>query len=172
MEAGTATSRSIEEQVRFHMDAVARHDLDQIAADYVEDCVVDFLGQGIRRGRGEIREFFAELFAALPDCEFVTDRVTTTGSLAAVEWRMRGNFTGAPLTGIEPTGRWIDHRGCDLMELNDDGLIERNTVYQDGIELLRSVGMMPPMDSVGERGMKQAFNLATKARRALQDRLG
>lgn len=160
MEAGTATSKSVEELVRFHMDAVARHDLDQIAADYAEDCVVDFLGQGIRRGRGEIRE---------PDCEFITDRVTTTGNVAAVEWRLRGNFTGEPLTDIEPTGRWIDHRGCDLMEFGDGGLIERNTVYQDGMELGRAIGMMPPLDSVGDRAMKQAFNLATRARRALQD---
>ena len=171
MEAGT-TSTSLEERAREHFAAVGRHDLDQIAADYVEDCVVDFLSQGIRRGRDEIRDFFAELFAALPDCEFITDRVTTTGNVAAVEWRLRGNFTGAPLTGIEPTGRWIDHRGCDLMELNDDGLIERNTVYQDGMELGRAIGLMPPMDSVGERGMKQAFNLATKARRAIGDLRG
>jgi steroid delta-isomerase-like uncharacterized protein len=166
----TATSKkSVEELVRFHFDAVARRDVDQIAADYVEDCVVDFLGQGIRRGRDEIHQFFAELFAALPDCEFIADRTTITGNVAAVEWRLRGTFTGEPLIGIEPTGRWIDHRGCDLIEFGDDGLIERNTVYQDGMELSRAIGMLPPLDSVGERGMKQAFNLATKARRAVQD---
>ena len=99
----------------------------------------------------------------------MTDRILAVGNVAAVEWRMRGTFSGTPLLGIEPTGRWIDHRGCDVMEFGDDGLIERNTVYQDGVEMLRSVGMLPPLDSVGERGMKQAFNLATKARRALQD---
>jgi steroid delta-isomerase-like uncharacterized protein len=170
MEAGT-TTKSLEELARFHMDAVARHDLDQIAADYAEECVVDFMGNGIRRGRDEIRAFFAGLFGALPDAEFIVDRVTTGGNVAVVEWRLRGTFDGTDFEGIEPTGRWIDHRGCDVMEFAD-GLIERNTAYQDGVEMARAIGMMPPLDSVGERAMKQAFNVATKARRALQDRLG
>ena len=168
MEAGT-TSKTIEELARFHMDAVVRHDVDQIAADYTEDCVVDFMSQGIRRGRSEIRAFFTGWFGALPDAEFTVVRVTTSGNVAAVEWRLRGTFNGASFEGVEPTGKWIEHRGCDVMEFSD-GLIERNTVYQDGMEMAQAIGMLPPAGSTAERAMKQAFNVATRARRALQDR--
>jgi steroid delta-isomerase-like uncharacterized protein len=170
MEAGT-TSKSVEELARFHMDAVTRRDLDQVAADYTEDCVVDFMSQGIRRGRSEVREFFAGLFEGLPDAEFIVDRVSTDGNVATVQWRVRGTFDGSVWEGIEPNGKWIEHRGCDVMEFSD-GLIERNTVYQDGMELAQSIGLLPPADSTAERALKQAFNLATKARRAVQDRLG
>jgi steroid delta-isomerase-like uncharacterized protein len=170
MEAGTTTSRSVEELARAHFDAVARHDLDTIASDYSPDVVVDFMSSGIRRGRDDVRDFFAGLFAAIPDAEFITDRVIASGDMAVVEWRLRGTFDGAAFEGIEPTGRWIDHRGCDVIEFSD-GLIERITAYQDGMEMARAIGMMPPLDSVPERAMKQAFNVATKARRALQDRL-
>jgi steroid delta-isomerase-like uncharacterized protein len=169
MEAGTSTARSIEDLARAHFDAVARQDLDQIAADYAPDVVVDFMGNGIRRGRDEVRDFFAGLFGAIPDCEFITDRVIAGDDVAVVEWRLRGTFDGAAFEGIEPNGRWIDHRGCDVVDFSGE-LIERITAYQDGMEMARAIGMMPPLDSVPERAMKQAFNVATKARRALQDR--
>ena len=44
--------------------------------------------------------------------------------------------------------------------------------YIDGMELARWLGMLPPMDSAGERAMISAFNLATKARRAMRERFG
>ena len=64
----------------------------------------------------------------------------------------------------------IEHLSSDENEVND-GLITRNTTYQYGMEMARAIGMMPPMDSPPERIMKQAFNVTTKVRRAVQDRL-
>jgi steroid delta-isomerase-like uncharacterized protein len=162
---------SAEDIARSYFDAIARRDLDAIASHYSPDVVVDFLGQGIVRGPDEMRAFFAGLFEALPDSEMVVDRVVGGDDVAVVQWRLRGDFTGGPLFGIDPTGTWIEQRGCDVIEVAD-GKIVRNTAYQDGIELLRSIGMMPPLDSPAERAMKQAFNVATKARKALKDRFG
>jgi steroid delta-isomerase-like uncharacterized protein len=170
MEAKTA-SRSAEEVARSYFDAIARRDVDAIASHWSPDVVVDFMGQGIRRGPEEMREFFTELTGAIPDIEMTAHRIFATDDVAVVEWRLRGNFTGRPLFGIEPTGKWIEQRGADVIDVAD-GLIVRNTAYQDGIEMARSIGMMPPADSAGDRAMKQAFNLATRARRALQDRIG
>ena len=154
-----------------YFEAIARQDLDAVASHYSPDVVVDMMGQGIMRGPGEMRSFFAALFAAMPDGEMITERIVADERVAVVQWRLRGNFTGAELFGIEPTGGWIEHRGCDVIEVSE-GLITRNTAYQDGIELLRSFGMMPPLNSPAERAMKQAFNLATKARRAIGERFG
>jgi steroid delta-isomerase-like uncharacterized protein len=170
MEAGT-TSSSVEEVARSYFDALGRRDVDGAASHYAPDVVIDLMGNGIRRGPDDARAFFSGLFTAVPDAEMIVDRVIPGDGVAVVEWRLRGTFNGAQLEGIEPTGNWIDHRGCDVLEIGD-GLIQRNTAYQDGMEMARAIGMMPPLDSVPERAMKQAFNVATKARRALQDRLG
>jgi steroid delta-isomerase-like uncharacterized protein len=154
-----------------YFDAIARHDLDAIAAHYNPELVVDLMGQGIVRGPAEMRGFFEQLFAAIPDAEMLTERVVAEDAVAVVQWRLRGNFTGGPLFGIEATGSWIEQRGCDVIEVSE-GLITRNTAYQDGVEMLRSFGMMPPLDSAAERAMKQAFNVATQAKRALKQRFG
>lgn len=170
MEAGT-TTRSAEEVAHSYFEAIGRRDLDAIATHYAPDVVVDFLGLGVRRGPAELRQFFSELFGALPDGEMLVERIVGGDGVAVIEWRLHGTFEGTPLTGIEPTGRWVEQRGCDVIEVSD-GLITRNIAYQDGMEMARAIGMMPPMDSPPERIMKQAFNVATKVRRAVQDRLG
>jgi steroid delta-isomerase-like uncharacterized protein len=154
-----------------YFDAIARHDLDAIASHYSPELVVDMLGQGILRGPEEMRAFFQSLFAAIPDAEMIAERVVADDRVAFVQWRLRGTFSGAPLFGVDATDSWIEQRGCDVIEVSE-GLITRNTAYQDGIEMLRSFGMMPPLNSPPERAMKQAFNVATKARKALKQRFG
>ena len=154
-----------------YFDAIARHDLDALASHYSPEVVVDMLGQGIFRGPDEMRAFFQSLFGAVPDAEMIVERLVANGDVAFVQWRLRGNFTGTPLFGTDATGGWIEQRGCDVIEVTE-GLISRNTAYQDGMELARALGMMPPLDSPAERALKQAFNVATKARKALKERFG
>jgi steroid delta-isomerase-like uncharacterized protein len=159
-----------EEVVRSYFDAIARRDLDGLASHYDEELIVD-MPVGVMRGAGEMREFFRSLFEAIPDVETTVAKLVagTSGDDVVVEWRMRGNFTGGQLNGIEATGNALEFRGCDVIEVRD-GKITRNDVYQDAMELARGVGMMPPQGSAAERGMIQAFNLATRARKALKER--
>ena len=114
---------------------------------------------GARSGRS-----FGGLFSALPDLETTVERVAATAHLAAVEWRMAGHFTGAPFMDLEATGRRIDIRGIDLLEI-EDGEIVGNTAYYDGASFARQVGMLPSEGSGAERAMKGAFNAVTKMRR-------
>ena len=58
-------------------------------------------------------------------------------------------------------------RGVDYVEL-EDGLIRRNTVYYDGASFARDIGMLPPQNSMAERGLYGAFNGLTQLRRALR----
>ena len=159
-----------EEVVRSYFEAIARRDLDGLASHYDAEMIVN-TPIGVMRGAGEMREFFRGLFAAIPDVETSVVKLVagTNGGDVVVEWRMRGNFTGGQLSGIDATGSWLEMRGCDVIEVHDDK-ITRNDVYQDGMELARGVGMMPPQGSAAERGMIQAFNLATRARKALKQR--
>lgn len=160
---------STAEVARAYFDAFARRDAPGMVALWHEDGIDELTGVGIMRGPEEIGGFFAELFAALPDHEVVVERITADDQVAAVQWRSRATFSGAPLQGLEPTGEPFEQRGCDCLVV-EDGLIRRNTGYVDGLETARSIGLLPPQDSALERGLYAAFNLRTRLRRALRER--
>lgn len=165
---------SAEDVARSYFEAVAARDPDAMASHWHADGVDDLVPIGILRGPGEVRDFFAGLFAAIPDFEFVVERITAGESTAAVQWRASGTFDGGPFQGIEATGRRVELRGCDCVEVEDPpsggqaAKLVRNTAYYDGMAFARSIGMMPPLDSPAEKAMKTAFNSFTKLRGALR----
>ena len=152
-----------EEIARGYFDAVARRDPDAMAAFWAEDGIDDLVPVGIFRGPVEIRSFFAGLFAAFPDMEFTVEQVTATATVVAVQWRAHGTFRGAAFQGVEATGRRVEIRGCDCVEI-EDGRIVRNTAYYDGAAFARGLGLLPQRESGGEKAMLAAFNAVTKVR--------
>lgn len=155
---------------RSYFEAHARRDIAGLRALYHEDVVIDLMSQGVHRGPDECCDYFRSVYAAVPDAEMVVERIIGGDGVAAVQWRMRGNFTGEPLpAGVEATGSWIELRGCDVVEV-EAGLIRRNTAYIDGMELAQSLGMLPAAGSSAEKAMISAFNLANKARQTLRER--
>ena len=159
--------------VNGYFDAMSRKDLDE-AVTYLDDEVVEEVsGVGVFRGPGEVRTFFDGLFKSAPDLQTTVERTVREKDVVVVQWRMTGTFTGEPLfNGVHATGGRIELRGCDVIEVNEAGKIVRNTVYQDGLEMARTLGLMPPQDSPVERGMIAAFNGATTVRKAMRDRFG
>jgi steroid delta-isomerase-like uncharacterized protein len=162
---------SAKDVVQSYFEALNRHDI-AAAADHLDpDVIEEITGVGILRGREEVRTFFDGLMKAAPDMRVITDRTVTEGDTVVVQWRMTGTFTGGPLfNGVQPTGGRLELRGCDVIEVSSEGKITRNTAFQDGIELARTLGMMPPADSPAEKAMIAAFNTATKVRQAVRSR--
>jgi steroid delta-isomerase-like uncharacterized protein len=160
--------KAVEAHARSYFEAVSKRDPQAMAAHWSEDGVEDIVPIGPLRGTREIVAFFEEVFAALPDSEMTVTRLVAGETQAAVEWRMTGNFTGGPFQGIDPTGRRVDIRGLDLLEI-EDGKIVSNTAYYDGMSFARQVGLMPPENSSAENAMKSAFNASTKLRQAVAD---
>jgi steroid delta-isomerase-like uncharacterized protein len=161
--------KAVEEKVRAYFDAMDRRDAAEMASHWREDGVEDVVPVGLMRGRDELRDFFASMFAALPDARTTVTRLIAGEQSCAVEWRIEGTFTGAPYMGLEPTGKHVEIRGCDLIEL-EDGEIVSLTAYFDGAGFARQIGMLPPDGSGPDRAMKGAFNAMTKVRRALAER--
>jgi steroid delta-isomerase-like uncharacterized protein len=153
-----------------YFEALGRRDA-AAAAEYLDPEVVEEItGVGIFRGRDEVRKFFEGLFKAAPDFELIVDRTVAEGDTVVMQWRMNGTFSGGPLfNGVQPTGARLSLRGCDVLEVRD-GKIVRNSAFQDGLELARSLGMMPAQDSPAEKAMIAAFNGATKLRQVVRDR--
>jgi steroid delta-isomerase-like uncharacterized protein len=167
----TPKRKVVEEHARSAFDQLARRDAEGIGRHYREDCVVEIVPIGVFRGRQAIVDFFREAFAAVPDLETTVTRVVAGETQAAVEWRMSGNFTGGPFQGIDPTGKRVELRGIDLLEIEDSQTVS-NTAYYDGAAFARQVGMLPPEGSGAERTMKSAFNAVTKVRKAVAERTG
>jgi steroid delta-isomerase-like uncharacterized protein len=150
--------------------AVAARDPDAMAAHWHPDGVDELVPVGILRGPGAVRSFFAELFAAIPDSEFVVVNTVADGGGATVQWRLTGTFSGEAFQGIEATGRAVVLRGCDCLEVDEDGKLTRNTAYYDGAAFARQIGMLPAQDSGADRAMRAGFNTVTRVRAALAKR--
>jgi steroid delta-isomerase-like uncharacterized protein len=157
-----------ENHARSYFEALARRDADGMLSHWSDEGVVDLVPLAILRGRAQIGAFFRELFAAFPDLETTVTRIAAGQNEVAVEWRMSATFTGEPFQGIEATGRPIELRGIDLIEI-EDGKNVSNTAYYDGMAFARGVGLLPAQDSGAERAMKGAVNAATKVKRALAE---
>jgi predicted ester cyclase len=155
-----------------YFGAVAARDPDAMAAHWHPDGIEDFVPIGVYRGPAAVRGFFTELFTAVPDSEFLVHKVVADTQGASVQWRLTGTFGGGPFQGVEPTGRRIDMRGCDCLEVDEAGKITRNTAYYDGAAFARDIGMLPAQDSAADRAMRAGFNAVTRARAAVARRTG
>src|SRR4051794_13036748 len=133
--------------------------------------VEDLAVFGIFRGPDEVRAFFDELFAAIPDAETTVDRVVADDKTAVVQYRLRGNFTGGSLQGLDAPGKPVEIRGADLIDV-ENGLITRNTAFSDGLDFARQIGMLPAQGSGAEKALYGAFNGMNKLKTTIEDRIG
>jgi steroid delta-isomerase-like uncharacterized protein len=145
-------------------DAMSKKNLDDAMTYVAEDSIDDFVAIGRFEGKAAIRRFFDELLAAFPTFDMVTERVVGDDSTAVVQWRASGDFTGGPFQGVEPTGKHVEVRGVDVMEVTD-GSIRHNTIYYDGAAFARQVGILPAAGTTLDRAMLSAFNAATRLRK-------
>jgi steroid delta-isomerase-like uncharacterized protein len=142
-----------------------RKDYPTVRQYWTEDSVDHFLALGIDvRGPENLEAFFRELFAAVPDFKMKIESIVEDDRHAVVQWTGSGTFNGGAFQGIEPTGKYLSLRGCDVIRFSADGKLEENTIYYDGAEFARQIGMLPPRDSAVDKGMTEMFNTVTKLR--------
>lgn len=151
--------------------AIDDRDVDRLATVWDDESTDDFIALGaVVTGQTALRDFFAELFAAVPDLEMTVEAIHDVDERTAVgQWRMQGHFTGGSFQGIEPTGRHLDIRGIDVMRF-ENAKLRHNDVYYDGLSFARQIGLLPDADSRADRAMVAGFNALTRARDALRER--
>jgi steroid delta-isomerase-like uncharacterized protein len=137
---------------------------------WTDESVDHFLAAGKTvRGAQALTQWFRDLFEAVPDWRIEIQNAFDDGDRqAVVEWRGSGTFSGAPFLDIEPTGKQVELRGVDVFRFDENGKVETNTVYYDGAEFARQIGMLPPRDSSVDRGMLAAFNAGTRLKQRLK----
>lgn len=150
---------------RAYFDAVAKRDVEAMAACW-EPGTLDVLhGVAELRVPEDLRTWFGALFAAFPDWRFEVLDVLAAGEKAAVHWRATGTFTGSgSFEGLLPNGRRVEVQGCDVLTVRG-GRVVRNDAYMNGAEIARQLGALPPAGSPPERALTGALNLKTRLAR-------
>lgn len=148
---------------RAYLQAISDHDLDAAAALWKPGGIDTLVGMAELRVPGEFREWFGNLFLAIPDFATEVTSVTAQKENAAVRWIGRGTFDGtAKFEGLSPNGARIEIHGCDVMTVRDGRILE-NYGYLNGADLARQLGALPPQGSLAERGMTGALNVKVAA---------
>jgi steroid delta-isomerase-like uncharacterized protein len=120
-------------------------DLDACMELYAESAS-QRMHDGVFEGIESIRERLARDLTAFPDAKYVVESFFAEGDLFADEWTFTGTNTG-PLRlpdGSEapPTGRSVEIKGMELVELRDGKIVVDN-LYYDFLAAVAQLGLIP-----------------------------
>jgi steroid delta-isomerase-like uncharacterized protein len=147
------------EVVKEHMAAEDRQDLDATMATFTEDCYYQVPGLGIElRGKAEIRRWYEDLFAAIPDFRNSDERYWEAEGNVFFQGYMEGTHTGT-WHGWAPTGRSFRSPMFVRIPIAADGLIEAEIVYNDSADVFMQLGILPRQGSRQERAMQSLHRL-------------
>lgn len=106
-------------------------------------------GDGVELKGGDAGMEQPEMFAAaFPDGRLEDLRVYDAGNgVVFMEFVGRGTHTG-DLMGIAPTGRRIEIRVCDVVEIRD-GKIFAEREYMDMMAMMQQLGVVPAPTTAG-----------------------
>src|SRR3954466_6945159 len=149
MEASTET-RTLSERTRDIFSAIFEdRDLSDPYRYWTDESVDYFLAAGREvRGAQDLAQWFRDLFAAVPDWKLEVENTVDDGDRqVVVQWHAGGTFNGtSPFIGIEPNGRRIDIRGCDVIRVDENDKVVTNPFYYAAEEFARQIGMLPARD--------------------------
>ena len=75
-------------------------------------------------------------------------------------------------TSATSSGRPLRLRGVDVIRFDDADCIEENTIYFDGADFARQLGMLPRQNSTADRAMLGLFNTTVRLRNLVRRERG
>lgn len=155
-------TKSALEVVKAHMAAEDRQDLDATLATFTEDCYYRVPGLGVDlRGKQEIRRWYEELFAAIPDFRNSDEQYWECGDQVFFSAYMEGTHEGT-WHGWPATGRSFRSPMLVRIPLAADGLMEAEIVYNDSADVFMQLGILPRQGSRQERLMQGLYGLRAR----------
>ncbi len=125
---------------------VEERDLDAAVSLYTDDAMIITPDAGELRGRHRIAEYWRPYIEAFPDGRYEVLRKHEAGDCAIDEgWLVAthdGPFRLPDGQVIEPTGRQVRIRSCDIATVVGDKIREHHT-YFDQMEFLTQLGLAP-----------------------------
>jgi steroid delta-isomerase-like uncharacterized protein len=147
------------EVVKAHMAAEDRQDIEATIATFTDNCYYRVMGLDIElRGKGEIRRWYEELFAAIPDFRNSEERYWEADGNVFFEARMEGTHLGT-WHGWAPTGRSFRSPMFVRIPIAADGLMEAEIVYNDSADVFTQLGILPGRGSAQERTLQAVHRL-------------
>jgi len=142
------------EVVKAHMEAEDRQDLDATLATFTESCYYRVPGLGIElRGKDQIRAWYEETFAAVPDFRNSSERYYESEGNVFFEADIEGTHLGT-WAGWAPTGRRFKLPILVRIPIAADGLMEAEIVHFDNAGLFMQLGVLPSQGTRQERVMQ------------------
>ena len=150
-----ASTASALEVVKAHMEAEDRQDIEATLATFTEDCYYQVPGLGIDlRGKDEIRRWYEETFAAVPDFRNATSGTTRAGATSSSRPTSRAHTSGPGRDGL----RRDAFLSCPILvriPIAADGLMEAEIVHFDNAATSScSSGSCPGREARQERVMQ------------------
>jgi steroid delta-isomerase-like uncharacterized protein len=122
-------------------------DLDGCMDLYAEDAV-QLMPDGVFEGRAAIRERLGRELAAFPDIEWGLLSYIEQGDAFADEWSFAGTHSGLLLlpdgSELPATGRRVEVRGMELVEMRDGKIVVDN-LYYDNLAVAAQLGLFPQL---------------------------
>ena len=120
-------------------------DVEGLVNLYTEDATL-VTPVGTFEGRAAIHEATSRDRAAFPDRAVTRDVIVEQGDTLADEWTFVGTHTG-PLvmpdgTELPPTGKRIEFKGMELVQLRD-GKVAVHHMYYDNMAVAGQLGLLP-----------------------------
>jgi steroid delta-isomerase-like uncharacterized protein len=120
-------------------------DLDACMDLYAEDAV-QIMPEGTFEGRSAIRERLNRELAGFSDLVYTVSSFVEQGDAFADEWTTVGTHTGALTlpdgTQLPPTGKRVEVRGMEYVQVRD-GKIVIDNLYYDNMAFLAQLGLVP-----------------------------
>ena len=155
----TAQTETAREVVAEYFDALRQQDLDRAVATWKPGSIVNLYGFGELPAPDGIREYFAGIFAAVPEWRFQILDMVAEGDQVAVRWRAGGRFDGTgTFQGIAPNGSQVDLEGADVLTV-EDGKIVSNHAYTNGMVFAQQIGELRAADRIGGKQVDQTGEL-------------
>lgn len=152
-------TRSALEVVKEHMAAEDRQDIEATVATFTDDCYYSVPGAGLElRGKDQIRKWYEETFAAVPDFRNANERYYECAGNVFFEATIEGTHLGT-WQGWAPTGRRFSLPILVRIPIASDGLLEAEIVHFDSADLFMQLGILPKPGSRQERTMQSLHRL-------------
>jgi steroid delta-isomerase-like uncharacterized protein len=121
-------------------------DLDAVMDLYAEDAV-QIMPDGTFEGWNAVRERLAQELDGFTDLNHTVRSFIEQGDMFADEWTFVGTHTGPfRLTdGTEPppTGKRVEFRGMEVVQVGPNGKIVLNSLYYDTMAVAAQLGLLP-----------------------------
>ena len=140
------------------MQAFNAHDLEAVARDAAPDIVGTAPGGIKLTGPQAVKEYNQGFITAFPDARVDAKKIIVQGRTVVVEGVFSGTNNGTlktPMGDVPATGRKVSGEFIQIFEI-DRGLVKRNHLMYDQVDLMTQLGMAPAPQPAGAKAKSSA----------------